>query len=289
MVGYYYCSLNTFLNIIRNKQIYLSDPLKMNDSSEITWYLDRLNDETIASDQELEESKSTFDMMKMRSCLNFTHEELMEVLNSKGQSSVYISCFSKEPDLLSQWRAYAEDGRGVSIGFNLEELGKPSNILIREVLYTNDVVYGDIESDVECVADEISVVISEEKITMKEEQIRVFLHELIPVLIRYKNPAFEEEREIRLIYCDDMKFETIVNNHNAFAEKWDPIPLKHDFRIIGSNNITEFVKLDFNSSIIEEICIGPKCLLRESDIENIVAKELHHTDVRIIKSKSTYR
>ena len=45
MLGYYYCSLNTFLNIIKNKQIYLSDPLKMNDSLEIKWYLEKLNSE----------------------------------------------------------------------------------------------------------------------------------------------------------------------------------------------------------------------------------------------------
>ena len=38
MLGYYYCSLSTFLNIIKNKQVYLSDPLKMNDSLEIKWY-----------------------------------------------------------------------------------------------------------------------------------------------------------------------------------------------------------------------------------------------------------
>ena len=35
MRGYYYCSLSTFLNIIKYKQIYLSDPLKMNDTLEI--------------------------------------------------------------------------------------------------------------------------------------------------------------------------------------------------------------------------------------------------------------
>ena len=45
MIGYYYCSLNTFLNILKNKEIYLSDPLKMNDNLEIKWYLERLNEE----------------------------------------------------------------------------------------------------------------------------------------------------------------------------------------------------------------------------------------------------
>ena len=81
MIGYYYCSLNTFLNIIKNKQIYLSDPLKMNDNLEIKWYLDRLNNEKINSNDEIEEPESIFDMMKMRSYLDFTFEDLMEILN----------------------------------------------------------------------------------------------------------------------------------------------------------------------------------------------------------------
>jgi hypothetical protein len=32
--------------------------------------------------------------------------------------SVYVSCFSQERDLLSQWRACADDGLGCAIGFD---------------------------------------------------------------------------------------------------------------------------------------------------------------------------
>ena len=66
-------------NIIKNKQIYLSDPLKMNDNLETKWYLDRLNNEKITVD-ELEYPESIFDMMKMRSQLDFTFKELEEIL-----------------------------------------------------------------------------------------------------------------------------------------------------------------------------------------------------------------
>lgn len=284
MIGYYYCSLSTFLNIIENKQIYLSDPLKMNDNLEIKWYLDKLNNEKINSN----EHESVFDMMKMRSSIDFTFEELLEILDSKGQSSIYICCFSRESDILSQWRAYAEDGRGVSIGFNLEKLKIADNFMVSEIIYTNNVVYDDIESDVERVADTIYTILSEHKITTKEEQIEVFLHELIPELAKYKNPAFREEKEIRLIYCDDMKFEKIVDRYGAFQEEWESKELKHYFRIVGSDNITEFVKLHFDPCTIEEICIGPKCSLSENDIKNIV-KKLLSIEINVIESKSSYR
>lgn len=284
MIGYYYCSLSTFLNILKSKQIYLSDPLKMNDNLEIKWYLDRLNDEK-SNENEFE---SVFNMMKMRSNIDFTFEELVKCLNSKGQMSIYICCFSKESDILSQWRAYAEGGKGVSIGFDLEKLKIADNLLIREIIYENNIVQGEIENDVEVVADEMGTVLKEHKITMKEEQIDVFLHELIPELAKYKNPTFSEEREIRLIYCNDMKFEKIVDSHGAFQEKWKSIELKHDFRVIESNNITEFVKLDFDPDSIEEICIGPKCLLSKNDIKHIL-KKLLGVEKDVIESKSSYR
>ena len=287
MRGYYYCSLNTFLSIIKNKQIYLSDPLKMNDNLELKWYLDRLNNEQFTVDK-VDYQESIFDMVKKRSGLNFTFEELVEILNSKGQKSVYISCFSREPDILSQWRAYAEDGRGVSIGFNLDMLKKADNFFVSEVIYTDDVVYGSNESGIEIVADTINIVFSVNKIAGKEEQMEVFLHELIPELIQYKNPSFIEEQEIRLVYCEDMKFEKILDRNGAFREKWNYIELELDFRTIGSDNITEFVKLDFCLNAIEEICIGPKCLLSRNDVKNIMNRLLD-IDVNIIESKSSYR
>lgn len=284
MVGYYYCSLGTFLNIIKNKQIYLSDPLKMNDSLEIMWYLNKLNEE-----RKENEFVSVFDLMKMRSNIDFTFEELVVCLESKGQSSIYISCFSKESDMLSQWRAYADDGKGVSIGFDLDELARNiDNILIEEVIYTNKVVQDKSESDVEVVADQIGTVLSNNNITDREEQIEVFIHELIPDLAKYKNPAFSEESEIRLIYCDDLKFETIVDSYGAFSEEWKPQKLEHDFRIIGNSNITEFVKLNFETNSIKDIIIGPKCSLSENDVKNMI-KKLLAVEKPVIKSESSYR
>lgn len=289
MRGYYYCSLNTFLNIIKNKQIYLSDPLKMNDTLEIKWYIEKLNNEDrTLSGLDFDVPESIFEIMKLRSHLDFTFEEFMEKLDSRGQRSVYISCFSEEPDILSQWRAYAEDGTGVSIGFNLEKLSVASNILLEKVIYADDVYCDSKENDVEIIADQIDVVIREKNITKKEEQLETFLHELIPEFVKYKNPAFIEEKEVRLIYCDDMKFETIVNSYDAFNEQWNPVKLDHDFRITGDNNITEFVKLDFDPSAIEKIYIGPKCLLSENDVSNIINKILGQ-EVTIEKSKASYR
>lgn len=280
-IGYYYCSINTFLNIIKNREIYLSDPLKMNDSSEIKWYLNKLDEE------QKNHTDSIFDKMKKRSGLEFSYKELSDTLDSYGQNSIYISCFSEEPDLLSQWRAYADDGRGVAIGFILENLAEYYNFLLEKIIYTDKVVYNSLENDVEVVSDQIGTVISEGKITSNDEMIRLFIHELVPVLAKYKNPAFQEEKEYRLIYCDDLKFDKIVDKYNAFQHKPHFKNLEHHFRVVN-NYITEFVKFPFVPSTISDIYIGPKCHLTINDINRIADRYLHKS-VNVYVSESSYR
>lgn len=285
MRGYYYCSLDTFLNILKSKEIYLSDPLKMNDKAEIRWYLDKLNDDK----NEDNIFGSIFERMRMRSGLKFSLKELLDRLDSKGQNSIYVSCFSKKSDVLSQWRAYADDGSGVAIGFDLDKFLIANNFWIEEIIYTNDISEEDeIESDIECVADTIGTVIHENNLTDREMKIDVFLHELIPVLVKYKNPAFIEEDEVRLIYCEDMKFEKIVNSYGAFKEKWEEKTLKHDFRTIRNNDITEFVRLGFQPDTITEICIGPKCALSKNDVLTI-SKTILGIEPNIEVSEASYR
>lgn len=284
MIGYHYCSLDAFLNILKNKEIYLSDPLKMNDRLEISWHLKKLED-----DYKKNAFDSIFERMKIRSRLNFSIKDLLDILDSKGQKSIYISCFSEKADLLSQWRAYADDGKGISIGFDLDKLQTSDNILIEKVIYRKSIVEDETENDVERVADTIRTIIEEKNITDPKKQIEIFLHELISELAKYKNLSFKEEKEIRLIYCDDMKFEKIVNSYNAFREPWSEKRLKHHFRTIrGGSDITEYVKLDFSPNFITNICIGPKCLLNKNDVLNISSKLLGTKPI-IKVSKSSYR
>ena len=285
MIGYYYCSVNTFFNIFRNREIYLSDPLKMNDRFEIIWYLNKLNDDLNTREGT---DESIYERMVQRSGINFTFEELLDCIETSGQRSVYISCFSQKKDILSQWRAYADDGKGLSIGFDLDKLVVADNFFIEEIKYTDKIVEQEIENDVEIVADTINTVISENKIKRKDEKIRVFLHELIPELVKYKNPAFKEEKEVRLIYCDDLKFEKILQEHHALQNELNTKPLEHDFRVINNSDITEFVRLEFKPECISEICIGPKCLLKKNDILNISNKFLGN-EPKVSISKSSYR
>ncbi|WP_169792207.1 DUF2971 domain-containing protein, partial [Pseudostreptobacillus hongkongensis] len=98
--------------------------------------------------------------------------------------------------MLRQWSAYAEGGKGVSRGSDSKKIPKDDNLSIREVIYIEDIDPDEIGDDALGLESTTKTIIKEENIVNKDEQIEVLLHELIPDLVKYKNPAFKEETEV---------------------------------------------------------------------------------------------
>ena len=161
---YHYCSVDTFLSIIKNQELWVSDIFKMNDSSEekcledlLRFYLKRIHGELL-KDKKFKEyldkkgkndKKSTkkerenteklkkelfkeyynkiFSVPIKKNIDNYikinkflTINDLLKEKSKKIKR--YICCFSGDGDLLSQWRAYADDGKGISIGFKKSKI-----------------------------------------------------------------------------------------------------------------------------------------------------------------------
>lgn len=52
------------------------------------------------------------------------------------QGGAYIACFCRHPDLLSQWRGYGATGGGYAVGLASKQLARPAEgILLRKVIY----------------------------------------------------------------------------------------------------------------------------------------------------------
>ena len=51
----------------------------------------------------------------------------------------YFCCFSESSDLLSQWRAYGNDGQGVAIGFNAKLLSKIDDMYSYDFYFTRKI------------------------------------------------------------------------------------------------------------------------------------------------------
>lgn len=140
---YQYCSFNTFMSMMENNEIWVSDINKMNDYEEdktLDKLLRNLLDYMVRENEKLKRK-------------NRDYEEKIEGLSKRLFSSEYlkvgevpkkfISCFSAHGDILSQWRAYADDGRGFAIGFKKLELER----LIKKLndyeikFYLSDITY----------------------------------------------------------------------------------------------------------------------------------------------------
>ena len=217
---YHYCNLDALIAIMKNKVIWASNYRYLNDAKEINIAVEKIDD--------------NIDLIK-KGIESFNgYQSVIRCLKSSMVSyDYYITSFSQEPDVLSQWRAYAQNGRGASIGFD-------EKVLIKLDLKIHEAIYGDtlIDSVIELGKGYLTK--RKESASIKIDQLESEFAELIG---SFKGEAFKEEREKRLIIM------------HKKGTKTDNI----HFRKSG-NFVVPFLEVSFDSlsnEIIREIWIGP--------------------------------
>ena len=113
---YHYCSNQTFLNIIKNKQIWLSNCIKSNDKNE---FILLIKDLYLAVDK----CQTFLNKNLIKDLFCFLCENTFDGIENRNFGA-YILCFSSKEDSLTQWHMYAQNGKGVAIGFNNEIFNK---------------------------------------------------------------------------------------------------------------------------------------------------------------------
>lgn len=110
MTIYHYCSNHVFHSIITNGTLRLSSMTLSNDTEEGVWTLKLLREACNALTSNTYEDDE----------FNPWHvERVFEALDAIRRNFDGLGlCFSRKGDMLSQWRGYADDGQGVSIGFS---------------------------------------------------------------------------------------------------------------------------------------------------------------------------
>ncbi|MCT8467812.1 DUF2971 domain-containing protein [Chromohalobacter canadensis] len=119
-----------------------------------------------------------------------------------------VFSLSKSPEILSQWRAYADDGRGLALGFNERFLTSPwCGYKARLV----DCVYENHEYFIDEIAESLAPRVDELAAVYKQcrKAANAYFDELrgvaFPIedffseIMRIKNSAFIEEQEVRLV------------------------------------------------------------------------------------------
>ncbi|HCG7131604.1 TPA: DUF2971 domain-containing protein [Vibrio parahaemolyticus] len=264
---YHYSDLNGFTNIIRNKKLWVSATNNLNDYREVNWFVDkvfhRLNELVNPENQDL---------------LNQFWE--LKTINSPMP---YICSFSKNGDLLSQWRAYADDGQGVAIGFSREyfkfKVGIPSPNISKEYSTgISEVIYDDVQQEAE-IEKILATILAPYK--TEQEKSTNFLNAVVTLnQLSYvcKNSAFKEEDEVRIIHTplitgDQDGATHLMGNMSDMLHR------------VSGNTLTSYFELDFSETKdvlpIVEIVLGPKCKVSKYDMDTFLS--LHGF------GKATYR
>lgn len=283
-IFYHYCSLDTLHKIIEGKTIRLSNIDRMNDSNE------GKDIEKFAKD-----------------IIDDISESLKELYHNQR---IYISCFSKGRDILSQWRAYGDDGRGVAIGFNLSELQIPKIILnedyqlvLTHMLGHAEVIYTSTEKE-KTVA-KIDTTPRMRRLNpggvqaMSTGSLNEF-SEVLKLKPIFKDEYFIEEKEVRLIYyCMDSELiKNKIKPLNYAPKSNYDYKLNDKFKYIVKNNqIVDYIELNIakeneniSNKLIKEIVLGPKAYIDTDDyILRKFLKDNGLGEITISKSKGSYR
>lgn len=295
---YHYCSNIKCFSILKHKNIRLSDIQKSNDYKELSLFFPR-----IFECLEEQYMQHPFDFTYLGKTGAEAFEEMLDISYhywrrrfSTGEFSNFVLCFSESADSLSQWRGYADNGKGCCIGFCQEELEKycsSTNGVLRfeKVIYLED---KDINKVIENAAREIleglpgirkEIV---ENITLDDAnpQTDGLLHfnfdgaleSSFISSLKYKSAAFKEESEWRMFFANRTykKHEWISSDENedfggprGFAETIHFLRNKVEF-MATDDDLVPYCPIrfdEFENNPISTVWVGPKNNICSSDLD----------------------
>lgn len=324
---YHYCSLSTFLNIIKNKTLRLSNIVKSNDYLERSYIVSCCEDAIINYFQ-------TCSCCSAQELKDLVHKHLSAAIEKYNKECIigHAICFSQEGDLLSQWREYGDKGNGMAIGFDRSVLerffNRGTHLRLDNVIYS-ETVDADLKILVKNFCTKVQEVLEgfpngdslsgNISVACREIVIRLFLDKALV----YKNPGFREEQEVRLHTCIPLEeygsltykkqkvssaqsSDSQQGNSPFFTKlKEEIVPLSLEYNFIAkSNTIVSYFDIGFDPQIandsnqseylpnqfIKKIVIGPKADISIEEMKHILwAHNLGGCMNSIQKSKTSYR
>jgi len=274
---YHYCSASSFEAIVRTGSIRFSDINMMNDAQEMRWGYKVFEDAAT----ELLTSKIPDELAGLDK--NFI-DEIDKMLSPMAlYAQPFVSCFSKEPDQLSQWRAYADDGFGFALGFSASAL-QSLPITLMEVAY-------DTRKQIVEMKRAIAAIYLEYKDspTGFDERSRESCTLLGAYFAALKNPSFHEEREVRAVHLVNVRVEKHSTRFDVSGfSQGQPKP-EIRFRV-SDHSIVGFLDLPISVALnpILRVVLGPKSPNAPGN-PLMMMSHYGHRDVTIERSKCPYR
>jgi len=272
---YHYCRAEALLEIVKHHAMWFSAYWVMNDALEREWGYSRF-------------------LQVINSLRSELNDEFVEQVTTGIRFGIFtnvamISCYSLDADVLSQWRAYADDGRGFAIGFDPTLMKMPAKKL--RVLYDETAQVRELTGNVKHVFD------YEESTGFKFN--REFQSHWINFgmdLVAIKHHGFREEKEIRLVHVSGLvpekdSFKLVPMGALDSDGKRIVGPQEVRFRV-SNGLVIPYVALDYTNggkeAPIKEIILGPRNDSAESSIQ-IFLNAMGLQSVRVRRSTVPYR
>ncbi len=255
---YHYCDARAFMSMVRKKCVWLSHARYMNDYMEQEFFLEQLEERA----GEFTDNQEYIERIRLG------------VANCRVP---YVFCLSEVGDLLSQWRAYADDGVGFAIGFSREftpyKLGENSGTSISpvawQVRYSADDRRRAMRNCVGCYSYPADSSVGE----------NVASTTLGLEAAVCKMEAFREEREWRIVLLPSPDDDT-------------PGISAMQFRASRKGEVVPYYELSFDASAITHVCSGPKnpARGRHEDIKAFMSSERYDTErIDFVDSEASYQ
>lgn len=315
---YHYCSNDKAFSILQWKNIRMGDISKSNDSLELQLFFPELHREIYRQylkdpfpfRYEGKENEDAF-----REMVQFSEYFWGNRFDS-GDFSNFVICFSTTKDCLSQWRGYADDGRGCCIGFSkeiIQEFCDSSNGVLR----LEKVIYVDEPNIAEMISFHARVILKNmrnlrewlvKEITLNDDDPDTdgllaynfdgMVENAFIESLRLKTVHFIEEQEWR-VFLSKRPYKNGEWIYNKTAPLKASKSVDHtmnflndrvDFRYTN-DDLVPFCPLKFEEfprNPVVELWLGPKNHTRKSDAELFLWK-YGYQNVDIYHSDITYR
>jgi len=201
---YHYTDTAGLIGVLDNRQLWFTHIQHLNDPSELQFGA-RIAAEMLEDQAERgnDAAKMFCDMAKRTLTLG------SEVLG------FYVASFSRARDDLGQWRAYGDNARGVSIGFapKLFQIQYRTNLGLNEKTILAPVIYANRDDDHrDAIGRALEIAMRGVRDATSPEEGFEFFRELstllaVPIFsysMSAKDPAYENEREVRLLLSNDL-------------------------------------------------------------------------------------
>ena len=224
---YHYTSLEAAIKIIPSREVWASNVAYSNDPTEGEYG-----------------HQLIIDVLKTDA--HFALQGLLQVVN---HIDCYATSFSADPDLLTQWRAYCRNGRGVALGVAADVLAQSNSMIFMRVEY-------DRPKQEKLVRDVLNVfrqpiLATSHNSPQQQALLQTLAQYFVIIRAILKSPAYFSEREYRLF--------------NTLPKPWPSHQTQLLYRA-SESSVIPFYKVDLTNSRslvaatpFTEIWVGP-CL-----------------------------